>query len=487
MNITKKNIKTIITEEHSSQLHVWHQLGWKNATLIYLDEHLDFQYISENRIEALKRCQTSAEIAELEKPYHILPDRGYSYGIEDFLFAAHRLGIIEHLIWVTLTPKNQLPNSINYIRKLRSFLQNQDGFRTNDLTNCKITGNIVTATILGLNLTICGYEDLKDLALPDKTFIDIDIDYFIGLPEDYPLVDPENIFNCLNSLPINYDTVTFTRSVSSGYMPLRYNFIADYLAALWRNDLDDIAHYRHLYALDQQAQNNQVEAAKKGCLQELQKKPNSAATYYLLSLCETEPLNAADYERIAGEISPSYRPSVLRSLNGIVSRELEYDKNTLKSLTDKLMLAETNLEEERLTHYTLGILYSVKSEKVESIKHYEYCQTIQAGNYPELSFNIGLIFMKNQDYKTAISFFSQALTDESTEAKAYKMLGKIYLEQGNYQLAQENLTLATKIIPTDEQPVKLLAKLYKEIGDKTSYDREMLKYYRMKLLFQRFA
>ncbi|UKO95892.1 tetratricopeptide repeat protein [Nostoc sp. UHCC 0870] len=486
MNTTKNTIKTIITEEHSSQLHVWHQLGWKNITLIYLDEHLDFQYISKNRIEALKKCQTSAEIAQLEKPYHILPDQGYSYGIEDFLFAAHRLGIIEHLIWVTLTPKNQLPNSINYIRKLRSFLQNHDGFEISDLTSIKITGNTVTTKILGLNLTICGYEDLKNLTFPSNTFIDIDIDYFIGLPEDYPLADPKNIFDCLKSLPINYDTVTFTRSVNSGYMPLRYRFIADYLAALWRNDLREIEHYQHLYTLDQQARNNQIELAKKGCLQELRIIPNCAATYYLLSLCESEPQKAANYERIAGELCPSYRYSVLRSANVIISREFQYDTNTIKLLEEKLMLTETDVEEKRLTHYTLGILYSIKSAKEESIKHYRYCQEVQPGNYPELSFNIGLIFMKDNDYETAISFFEQALADESTKAKAHKMLGKIYLEQGKYDLAQENLRLATETIPTDEQPMKLLAKLYKIIGDQARYDHQILKYYQMKLLFQRF-
>ncbi|MBD2489583.1 tetratricopeptide repeat protein [Aulosira sp. FACHB-615] len=487
MNTIKNSVKSIITEEHSSQLHVWHQLGWKNVTLIYLDEHLDFQYISENHITALKKCQTSAELAQLERPSHIFPDDKYSYGIENFLFAAHRLGIIENLIWVTLTPKNKLPNSIKYMRKLRGFLQQHNAFTVNDITNIAITEDIATATVFGLKITVCGYEDLKKLKLPENTFIDIDIDYFIGLPEQYPLVDPENVFACLKSLPINYDTVTLTRSVSSGYMPLRYYFLADYLAALWQNDLREIEHYRRLYALDQQARNNNIEAAKAGCLEEIQIMPNCAATYYLLSLCETETQKSVNYELIAGKLCPSYCPSVLHLANAILSRDLEYDKNTLSFLENKLMLAEIDIEEKILSHYTLGILYSLKSEKEESLKHYRYCQEIKPGNYPDLSLNIGCIFMKNKDYTKAISFFEQALADESSKAEAHKMLGKIYLEQGQYQIAEENLILAGEIVPTDELAMKLLAKLYKEIGDETSYKHQISKYYHMKFLSQKFT
>ncbi|KYC43086.1 hypothetical protein WA1_13370 [Scytonema hofmannii PCC 7110] len=129
----------------------------------------------------------------------------------------------------------------------------------------------------------------------------------------------------------------------------------------------------------------------------------------------------------------------------------------------------------------------ISEHRIEALKR---CQTsaevAQLENYPELSFNIGLLFMKNKNYQTAISFFEKALTDESTKAKTHKILGKIYLEQGQYQLAQENLILATEIIPTDEQPVKLLAKLYKEIGDETNYHNQMLKYYQMKFMFQSF-
>lgn len=478
MNKTNKAIKTIITEEHSSQLHVWHQLGWKNVTLIYFDAHLDFQYISDSRIEKLKQCHSTAEIAQLEKPHHMIPDKGYSYSIEDFLFAAHRLGIIEHVIWVIPTSNQQLQNPINSIR----ILQNRDGFGLRDFTSFEIVGNTVTATPLGLKLTICGYQDLHTLKLPQNSFIDIDIDYFIALPQDQPWIDPKLIFDCLKTLDIDYDIVTFTRSVSSGYMPLRYRFIADYLAALWREELPKIEHYSHLYALDQQAQNNEFEAAKAGCLEELRKMPDCASTYYLLSICESEPKKATEYEKEAVKICHSYRSSVLSAGNAIISRNLKYDKTTLQKLEEQMYEAAIDANENQLTHYTLGLLYSFLGEKEQSLKHYNFCQINQPNNYPELSFSLGSLFLANKDYDSAISFFKQALNDESTKAKSHTMLGKIYLETGDYELAREHLILATQMLPSSKKSAKLLADLYHKTGDETQYQLHLKKYHQMKLL-----
>ncbi len=471
-------MKTIITEEHSSQLHVWHQLGWKNVTLIYFDAHLDFQHISDSRIEKLQQCHTTAEIAQLEKPHHMIPDKGYSYSIEDFLFAAHRLGILEHVIWVMPTSNDQPQNPMNSIR----MLQNRDGFGLKDFTSFDIVGNTVTATPLGLKLTICGYQDLQNIKLPQNTFIDIDIDYFIALPQDRPWIDPKVIFDYLKSLAIESDIVTFTRSVSSGYMPLRYRFIADYLAALWREDILEIEHFSRLYALDQQAQNNEVEAAKAGCFEELEHFPKCAATYYLLSLCETEPEKAVEYELLAGEFCHSYCSNLLSSTNAILSRNLKYDKTTLNKLEEQLIKTQIDIKEKQLTHYTLGLLYSTLGDKSQSLKHYQFCQDIQPGDYPQLSLAIGALFCKSKDYDSAVSFLNLALNDESTKANAHTTLGKIYLGTGNYQLAHEHLILATQMLPSSKKAAKLLADLYKQTGDTTQYQLQLNKYHRMKLL-----
>lgn len=474
--MTTNTIKTIITEEHSSQLHVWHKLGLNHATLIYFDAHLDLQHISEQRIVKLKQCQTTEEIACLEKPNHMDPDKGYSYGIEDFLYAAHHLGIIDHVIWVHPLPKEEKNNPMDSIR----MLQNLQGFSFNDLTSFEIVDNYVEANLLGLKVTICGYQDLSRLTLPENTFIDIDIDYFIALPQDRPWIAPKIVFNALKSLPLSYDTVTFTRSVTSGYMPLRYRFIADYMSALWQENKLEADHFSRIYQLDKMAQEGQLQQAKEGCLQELINFPQCPVTYYLLSLCEENSELANEYRQKAGEILPQYQFSVLRSTNAIMSRELKFGLQTLVSLEKRLEIEPLNVGERQLSHFCLGLLYSSLDNLEGVLKHYQACQTIKTGVYPQLSLSIGALFLQQGKEAEAIPYLQNALKDESTEPEAYTLLGHIYLKQANYDLALDNLLMAKDLLPGSKQPVKLLAQTYKELGDEDNYQSNLKQYHQMK-------
>ncbi|NEP77281.1 MAG: hypothetical protein F6K39_03305 [Okeania sp. SIO3B3] len=469
-------IKSIITEEHSSQLHVWHKLGLNHATLIYLDAHLDLQHISESRIAKLKQCQTTEEIANLEKPHHMVPDQGYSYGIEDFLYAAYHLGMIDHVIWVHPLPEDEKNNPMDSIR----MLQNLQGFSFNDLTSFEIIDNYVEANLLGLKVTICGYQDLSKLTLPENTFIDIDIDYFIALPQDRPGIDPKIVFNALKSLPLTYDTVTFTRSVTSGYMPLRYRFIADYMTALWQENQPEADHYSRIYQLDQMAQDGKLKEAKEGCLQELIDFPQCPVTYYLLSLCEDNPELAREYRQIAGDILPQYKPNVLRSTNAIMSRELNFDKETLVSLEKRLETEPLDAGETQLSHFSLGLLYSSLNDLNGALKHYQACQTIKKGIYPQLSLSIGALSLQKGQEAEAIPYLENALNDESTEPEAYTFLGHIYFKEAKYNLALDNLLMAKELLPGSKKPVKLLAQTYKELGDEDNYKFHLKKYQQMK-------
>jgi uncharacterized protein HemY len=254
------------------------------------------------------------------------------------------------------------------------------------------------------------------------------------------------------------------------------------MAALWQNDLAEIEHYSRLYTFNQQAKNNEVEAARLGCLQEIEKYPNCAATYHLLSLCETDLEKAAEFEQKAGEICSSYSPNVLRSANAIASRDLKYNATTLKALEDRLNQGESNEEERHLAHFTLGVLYGMLGDQEHTLEQYQHCQKIQPGNYPELSFILASFYFNSKEYEAAILYLNNSLSDESTQAKSYTLLGKIYLEQKHFDLARDNLLLATQMLPGAKKPAKLLADLYKQIGDEINYRIQINKYHQMKLL-----
>src|SRR5512138_1826198 len=87
-------------EEHSSVLAHWWREGCRGRTVVYLDAHLDLQYVNPDRIRALEHCTSADEVAALEKPHDLWPDRRFSYSLEDFLYPASRLGLIRRLVWV---------------------------------------------------------------------------------------------------------------------------------------------------------------------------------------------------------------------------------------------------------------------------------------------------------------------------------------------------------------------------------------------------
>jgi hypothetical protein len=479
LNTLTKPVEILITEEHSSQLHLWHKLGIQDATLIYLDAHLDLQDIGEERILKLKNCRTNTEIAALEKPHHTVPDQGYSYSIEDFLYAAYRLGIIKHVIWVHPATENQQANPMDSIRMLK----NTPGFRMEYLTSFEVKDNLLEANLMGLKVTICSCYDLPKLSYPENTIIDIDIDYFITLPCNRFWIDPQVVFEILHSLPVKQERITFTRSVSSGYMPLRYRFIADYLGALWQEDTTAHEHYRRLLKYDSQGYNSNTEAAVKNLLDEVELFPNCAATYYFLSIWESDPEAAQKYLEKAASICPLYKPSVLRDANAIMSRDMEYNRHKLEALEQSLEVEELDKEERRLAHFALGLLYSSLGDKQGTLRHYQACQALQKSCYPLLSLALGTLAFQQREYTEATFFLEQALLDESSQPEAHTILGEIYLDREEYNLAKNHLVLATELLPSAKKPVKLLTALYKKTGELDNYQQELKKYQQMQLLF----
>lgn len=472
-------MKTIIFEEHSTVLPAWIQRGFKNKTLIYLDAHIDLQLVSQERIAALKNCLTGDELAKLEKPHHMLPDRGYSFSIEDFLYPAYCLGIISRLIWVNPPQKSEQTRE-QKTQEILGKLQAMEGVTLEDLSSFQLKGNILEGKLLGLDLVVCDYQDLAQLQLPADSLIDIDTDYFIELPADVPWIDPQEVFASLQQLPLTSDVVTITRSVSSGYMPLRYRFFADYLAALWTGDRQISAHYSRLFHLDQQLRQGDAAVVVAGCLEELETFPHCAATYYLLSLAASNSELAQDYQHQAGNLDANYRPNVLRSISELASRDLKFDKTRLEELETQLATSEINQEELAIAHFTLGLLYSKLGDFRPVFKHHQMYKKI-SDRHPQLNFRLGNLLLQAGYPQRAASFLRSALKDDMTACGAHSLLGRISVKQGDLKQAAEHFLKVSELMPAFSQPANVLAKIYKQMGDEANAQAMYKKYQRIQM------
>src|SRR3989344_5855322 len=191
-------MKVLLFEEHSSAFPAWWSLGVKPRTIVYLDAHLDLQPIGEDRIARLAQCRSTEELRALEKPYPLCPDREGAYSLEDWLYPAHRIGLVERLVWV-------VPPHVGsgFSSPALAQLQQMDGVTVDDMESFRrVDGGWIEGRLLGINLSICSHEQLVRMPLPAECQIDIDVDYFVEVPADRPWIDPREVFETLRALPL---------------------------------------------------------------------------------------------------------------------------------------------------------------------------------------------------------------------------------------------------------------------------------------------
>lgn len=447
----------------------WKRRNIRGRTLVYLDAHLDLQVVGEERLGALERCNTAEQVARLEKPHHLAPDDSFSFSIEDFLYPAHRLGLIERVIWVV--PGEKTPDASSVIKRA---LYSLEGVPLEDLKSFLKNNTHLEALLLGVPVTVTCYRDLGSIDIPPDSLIDIDIDYFVS-KGDHLWVDPRQVFLALDQLSLRNEFITICRSVTSGFTPLRYRFVADYLAALFEKDDEKIIHYSRLYELDRAAVEGNWQRAVTGCLDEAARYGDCPATYYLAGICEPDGRKASEYLARAARLNGLYQTDVVRLGCEIMNRTRRLDGTTLGSLEELVDNGEIERDKLPLTYLVMGLLAAQAGQMNKALKYYLLHKRLR-GRHPRLSFALGSLFLKAGRAGRAVLFFRDALLDEHTQPHAYLRLGAIYLKAGDYELAGDCLRKASELLPSSPEPVRMLAHLYERSGDANGYRRMLGRY-----------
>jgi tetratricopeptide (TPR) repeat protein len=320
--------KIHLFEEHSSTLPVWWAESNSPRTIVYLDAHLDLQRTSEDSISALRSCTTVDEIRALESPNHLNPSTRYAFGIENFLYPAHRLGLIERLVWVAPPhiPRQYSPPLIEY-------MQQMDGITFDELIGFEsLGGNTLRGSLLGLDITICDYDQLDTLGLETPYYLDIDIDYFVEVPADRIWVDPGVVVNKLCSQLGSPELVTISRAVSSGFTPLGFRYIGDYLYSLFADHPDVIHYYQNLTQAIEILSKDQLEAGRAICRDLISNHPDMSPAYYILALATFDPDEKRSLLQSAEQRDSSYGFDPGREVIGMVHRKKALNPILLQQL-----------------------------------------------------------------------------------------------------------------------------------------------------------
>jgi hypothetical protein len=293
--------RATLFEEHASVLPHWVGNGLRDATVVCLDAHLDLRYIAPDRIARLRACRTPAEMRKLESPHPLSPCRDFCFGNEDFLYAAAQLGIVRRLVWVA--PPHVLVDLGATLRALRQM----EGVTPEQLDSMRrVPGGWIEGQLLGLEIAVVEWQQLADLPLEGPIAVDIDAGYFVRMPQARVWARPRVIITALQERLGRGLELTISRSVGSGFMPLRYRFLALHLATLWAGHQEEARHWQRLLELQTQPMAQEERIAGLRALRSL--RPGCAATCHALA----QVVTGGDERELLREEGRGARPALRR-------------------------------------------------------------------------------------------------------------------------------------------------------------------------------
>ena len=427
-----------VMENHNEALAYWRRLGVKDKTLVHIDSHFDFAWITDSDPQALLSLKSLEGFKKnsLMNPLWNLSGRAKEelVHIGNYIEPAIKEGIVGEFFWVVpdffCSTKIRLRRLKNQIRD--SLLRNP-GFNTKVVTE----NNCLKAKIGKVNLTVCSLEALP--RIESDALLDIDVDYFVN--GNALWLHPDTFARILKQ-KVPRGLVTIAYSVEGGFTPIEYKFIGDYLLALFDDSLSDTAQYRQ--AMDSLIK--AAEAKKNKALLEAESFlkeafvlcPDSAAIqyhfsmlYYALGLKRP----ARDYYWQAVSKDGSYRTlynnrgPVLEENSRLHSARREYEK----------ML---ELDPENFHYYArLGNIFSQKKDWGRALENYAAALRLHPRSH-EAYAGRGYVFLKQKRLDEAIESFTQSLTLNPHNPYANYWIGAAYMNMKQYTQAMRSIRCA---------------------------------------------
>lgn len=443
--------RAVLFEEHSSVLPHWFGAGVCQATLVSLDAHLDLQFVDEDRIVRLRSCGTARAMSRLESPHPLSPDRSGCFGIEDFLFPASRLGLLRRVVWVA--PPHVL--QVGIAAALRG-LQQMETVTLEELESFhRVTGGWIEGRLLGLELTICDLSQLPSIAMEGPVLVDIDVDYFVRVPDDVVWIQPRHVVAVLRDLVGPNAELTVARSVGSGFLPLRHRFLADHLAALWEGGPDAAAHWQGLLDADVLASRGMRQEALAGLKDLDTRDPPCAATRYAMALLVPDLQARSLLQAQAVELDPAYRDDLVRRICEFRARWKRCDLATVRGLQTEVAASHSDAARLAIAWIALGCLYT-QFGRLDDAQQCDKESLCFSSGHPELALEIAKLLFARGRHDAAAIFLDRAASDDETRVAARLYRAEFAHVLGSNSDAVRHALDACQAAPAWSQPIRRL-------------------------------
>lgn len=406
--------RATIFEEQSSVLAHWLANGVRDATVVCLDSHLDLQFIAPERIARLRGCHSLREVAALESLHPLSPRRDACYGVQDFLYAGASLGVLKRVVWVAP------PHVLVSIDEALIALRQMEGVTPEQLASFhRVPGGWIEGELLGVRIAAVEWQQLPLVAIDGPVVVDVDAGYFVRVPQDRVWARPRVIATALRERLGDALDLTISRSVGTGFLPLRYRFLADHLAAWWEGRQEEERHWQRLLEIETSPAPDHERVAALRAL--LAAHPECAATCHALALLTPEPAERSVLLARAGALDPHYAGDVLRHLSVLRVRQQDLDLATVVRLRGELARWDDGSERAGAAWVALGLLYAAFG-RLDDAMACDARSARQGAGHPELALQIGRLQMSTGHAEEAMPWLERAAADDETRVSAWMHL-----------------------------------------------------------------
>lgn len=447
-------------EEHSSTLPVWWARHELPRTVVYLDAHLDLQRTGDDTLTALKACTNLDDVKALESPHHLEPSTRYAYGIENFLYAAHRLGLIDRLVWVA---PPHIPR--HYSSELIDYVQQMDGISFDELTSfVKLGGNAIRGTLLGLDITICDYDELDSLDIDTDYYLDIDIDYFVHVPSDRLWIDPAVVIDEVLAQLGRPMLVTISRAVSSGFTPLAFRYVGDYIHCLLAGRGVEFKYYQQLTTAIFDLGNGNLDRGRHLCRQLIDAQPELAAAYYILALASADAAAKKHLLTAASDCDDGYGFDLACEANGLLHRKKPLDPGTLHNLAMTLERLDLENSQRQRAEIALALVYAAAGD-IDYARSLLVRETGIYANHEDVLFAISTGQLQDSSKREQNREMLTILSNGVKNATAAQLhLGDLEVADGNYEASLTHYQAAQDAAPAWMLPLRRMLACYQQLG-----------------------
>jgi hypothetical protein len=217
-----------VHEEHGEVLATWHRRNLAGATAVCFDRHLDIKALSPSGSERLAAaaCDSDA-LSRLNRPVPFQEDTRYAYGLDNFVLAASRLGLLSRFVWVHPEPSPLDMGDLAAI--LWDRLSLVAGCGAGVIKSFAVHPAAAQASVGDLEVLITTPRRLAGLTIPPDAQLDIDLDFF-ATEQGKLLHQPTEVIGLIDEDWISSRSPTLTWSISSGFLPDGFEWIGAQIA-----------------------------------------------------------------------------------------------------------------------------------------------------------------------------------------------------------------------------------------------------------------